>query len=172
MLGRNKQIDSRRLFVPHGYRTHRLVIAIAALVVLVVVPLATAAGKTKKLHLTALVKKDVPGKASAASQGEKIVLSLNEGKKVVGSARFPGCEGTGTSFICGGTVSLDDLGTNLATLITFECPPEPPFTCKPGIGSLATKSNVVKGTITLKVQPEKIKAGAKFPVIVAEATGK
>jgi hypothetical protein len=137
-----------------------------AIAILALIPIGAALARApKKLHLTAHVTKAVPG----AEQGDKIVLSLNEGNRSVGSARFPDCEGTGTSFVCGGTVSVDGIGSNLATLVTFEWPPKPPFKCMPGIGALATKTGATKGTITLKTQPEKIVAGASFPAIVASA---
>lgn len=122
------------------------------------------AGGPKKLSLTAHVTKEADAK-----QGDKIVLALDQGNKNIGSARFPGCAGTGTSFICGGTVNVDGVGSNLSTLITFECPPKPPFKCLPGVGALETKGGAVKGTITLKTQPEKIVVGASFPAIVAPA---
>jgi hypothetical protein len=135
-----------------------------AIAVLALVPIGAALARApKKMQLTAHVTKA----ASSSRQGDKIVL--DQGNENVGSARFPGCEGTGTSFICGGTVSVDGIGSNLSTLITFECPPKPPFKCLPGVGGLETKSGAIKGTITLKTQPEKIVAGASFPAIVAPA---
>jgi hypothetical protein len=135
-----------------------------ATALLVVIPLGTAvAGKPAKLNLTARVTKA----SSSAKQGEKILLALKQGPKTVGSTHFPGCAGTGTSFICGGTVSLDGIGSNLATIVTFQCPPKPPFTCLPAVGTLMTKKGAVKGTITLKTQPEKLTPGATFPAIFA-----
>lgn len=123
-----------------------------------------AAGKATKLHLTALVTADnvIPKK------GAKLVLSLKDGKKTVGGATFPGCQGAGTDVDCGGTVSIKGLGTGLQTLVVFSCPTTPPFTCKPGKGVLVTKAGNKKGTILLKVQPSKLKKGARFPVVVIE----
>jgi hypothetical protein len=136
-----------------------------AIAIIALVPIATALARApKKMHLTAHVTKEASGK-----QGDKIVLALDEGGENVGSARFPRCEGTGTSFVCGGTVSIDGLGSNLGTLITFECPPKPPFKCLPGVGGLATKDGAARGTITLETQPKKIVTGASFPAIVSPA---
>jgi hypothetical protein len=137
-----------------------------AIAVFALVPLGVAvAGAPGTQHLTAHVIKANSG----ATQRDKIVLTLDQGSKNVGSARFPGCEGTGTSFVCGGTVSVDGLGSNLQTFVTFECPPKPPFKCLPGTGGLDTKQGLEKGTITLKTQPDKITPGASFPAIVAPA---
>jgi hypothetical protein len=157
---RRKRIDEETALKKYG-RICGIAIAVLALV-----PIGAALARApKKMNLTAHVTKA----ASSARQGDKIVLALDQGSKNVGSARFPSCEGTGTSFVCGGTVSVDGIGSNLSTLITFECPPKPPFKCLPGVGGLETKSGAVKGTITLKTQPEKIVAGASFPAIVAPA---
>jgi hypothetical protein len=147
-----------------GQRRRGLHIGAVTIAVLAPAALGTAlAAKPKTQHLTAHVTKD----ASSATKGDKIALALEKGAKTVGSAQFPGCEGTGTSVICGGTVSVKGFGTNLKTIVTFECPPKPPFKCLPGVGSLATAKGVVKGTITLKTQPEEIVAGASFPATVS-----
>jgi hypothetical protein len=99
------------------------------------------------------------------------VLSLLDSKKVVGSARFPACEGAGASIICQGSVSIEGLGTDLETFVTFECSLVTPK-CKPGTGTLETRRGADKGTITLKTEPDQIEPGARFPVIVEPPAGK
>jgi hypothetical protein len=142
--------------------------AIAALSILAFVLAASssagAAVKPATMHLTAVVKKDNEGGA----KGDKIVLSLLSGKKVVGSARFPGCQGAGTSVLCAGSVSIEGLGTDLETFVTFECSLVSPK-CKAGTGLLEAKGGATKDTITLKIEPDQIEPGVTFPVIVAPA---
>jgi hypothetical protein len=155
--------------VPNARRIRRstiVAVAILAIAITTASPVAAVA-RTKTMHLTAVVMKDVEG----GSKGDKIVLSLLSGKKVVGSARFPACEGAGASVLCRGSVNIEGLGTDLETFVTFECSLVSPE-CKPGTGSLETKGGADKGTITLKIEPDQIEPGARFPVIVEPATGK
>jgi hypothetical protein len=44
--------------------------------------------------------------------------------------------------------------------------------CKPGTGPLETKGGADKGTITVKIEPDQIEPGARFPVIVEPPAGK
>jgi hypothetical protein len=152
--------------VPNARQIRRPTIAAVAILALVIAAASPAAAvaKPETMHLTAVVMKDVEGGA----KGDKIVLSLLSGKKVVGSARFPGCQGAGTSVLCGGSVSIEGLGTDLETFVTFECSLVTPK-CKPGTGVLETKGGATKGTITLKTEPDQIEPGVRFPVIVTPA---
>jgi hypothetical protein len=145
----------------------RPTIVAVAILVLAFASSAGATARPETMHLTAVVMKDVEGGA----KGDKIVLALLSGKKVVGSARFPGCEGAGASVLCQGSVSIEGLGTDLETFVTFECSLVAPK-CKPGTGPLEAKGGADKGTITLKIEPDQIEPGARFPVIVEPPAGK
>jgi hypothetical protein len=41
--------------------------------------------------------------------------------------------------------------------------------CKPGTGLLELKGGATKDTITLKIEPDQIEPGVRFPVTVAPA---
>ena len=155
--------------MPNARRIRRPTIAAVAILAIAIAAASPAAAvaRSKTMHLTAVVMKDVEGGA----KGDKIVLSLLNGRKVVGSARFPACEGAGASVICQGSVSIEGLGTDLETFVTFECSLVSPK-CKPGTGSLETKAGATKGTITLKIEPDQIEPGARFPVTVEPSAGK
>ncbi len=126
------------------------------------VSLGSAQAKGKALHLTAVTKKD-----HHTISGDKVRLAFFDGKKDVGSASFPDCAANATSFICGGKVSIDQVGDGLDTLITWDCPPVAPFTCKPGVGSLE-KNGAAVAKIKLKVQPSDIDRGVRFPALITK----
>lgn len=147
----------------HSPRIGVLVLFGAAIALLALAPLAGASKKPKKLHLTATVSK--------GSVTGPIVFAMTKGGKAVGSANYPSCERSGERLFCEGTVTVHGLGTNLESVLGFECTSSSLSHCNPGLAGLGFKHGASKGTMELKVQLKKLKPGLAFPVLVVEEKG-
>jgi hypothetical protein len=53
-------------------------------------------------------------------------------------------------------------------LVTWNCQPTPGTPCSAGTGLLLKPDNAVAGSIKLKVQPDQIDTGKRFPVVVTK----
>jgi hypothetical protein len=114
---------------------------------------ASTSKKPKTFHLTAVVKK-----ADQRPPAQTVKLALTKNGRRVGTVKFPGCEGTGTSTICGGTVTIKHVGRQMTALFTWSGSDQ-------NAKSPLQKGNKKFGTMKLTKAPLYNK-GQHFPALV------
>jgi hypothetical protein len=151
----------------HRSRQIALILVLAVAAVLVTAPWASGKSKTEKLRGVVTQEHN-----NIHTNTTTITIALRSGGKPRGKITFPGCQGTGTSVICGGKMKLKGLGSGLSVLFTWGCAQVKPFKCaKSATSFIDNKSAKNLGSITIKTGPPQkghaaLKKGEHFPVTV------